>query len=204
VVAVASVVPRAQIRGGAWLGAAVVVLVVGTAVRLAVRPIDIQALSAALLGVLLWLGVWLGAQLLLTPRAAFAVGVVAMLLLDVAALPARPLADFDEREALFSTDQTLSVRVPPGQNELVLLVEVASRESRPPFTLAGSVAEQQVRWACPWRAGRQRLVLPVPTGGGVRLRLEGSPGRDGDYLLVYTSSSGQAAASGDAATCSLV
>jgi hypothetical protein len=37
----------------------------------------------------------------------------------------------------------------------------------------------------------QRIALPVPPsagGGDVRLRLTGSPSREGDYLLVYASS----------------
>jgi len=181
VVAVASVSARAREQTTAWLAAGLLVLLVGTLVRLVARPLDIAAVSAALLAILLWLGAWLVALLVTTPRTAFLIGLVAMVVLDVAALPARTVVDYDQREALYRTDQTLSVPVPAGSTQLVLLVEPVFEGAQPRFSLAG--------WSCPWQRGKQQIALPVRGGAStVDLQLAGAPTREGEYLLVYLSS----------------
>jgi len=178
VVAVASTAARAAERTNSWLAASMLVLIVGTLVRLAARPIDIAAASAALLAALLWLGVWLAVVLVSKPRSAFFIGVAAMVMLDLAALSPRTVVDFDQREALYRTDQTLTLPVPPGTTQLVVLVEPVFDGAQPRFALAG--------WSCPWQHARQYLALPLPSGTTtVGLRLTGSPARDGDYLIVY-------------------
>jgi hypothetical protein len=179
VVAVASVATRAREQIAGWLVASLVVLLVGVLLRLAVRPLDVPAASAALLAALLWIGVWLTAVLVSTPRSAFVVGLVAMLALDIAALPPRALVDFDRREALYRTDQTLTLPVPPGSTQLVVLVEPVFDGAQPRFALAG--------WSCPWLRGRQYVALPLRPGTtSVGLRLTGAPDREGEYLIVYT------------------
>jgi hypothetical protein len=183
VVALAAAVRRTRQDTAGWTGAALAVLLVGTLVRLVVRPADVPSLSAALLAGLLWLGVWLAALLLTTPRTAFVVGLLAMLVLDLAALSPRALVGYDQVEALSRTDQTVSVAVPPGSAQLVLLVEPIFQGAQPRFGLAG--------WSCPWQHGKQYVALPVPAGAtSVDLRLDGAPDRESEYLLVYWSSSG--------------
>jgi len=186
------------------LAASLAILVLGSMLRLAVRPVDITAVSAAVLSILLWLGVWLAGLLVLRPRGAFVVGAVAMLLLDIAALPAPSVAPFDDRTALHRTDQQLTLRVAPGQSELVVLVEPVFSGAAPRFSLSGEVGGTRVEWSCTWRHGLQQLVLPVPASGDVHLQVQGDPARDGDYLLVYTSSAGLAPSSATTAssTCS--
>jgi hypothetical protein len=178
VVAVASISARAREQIASWLVASLIVLLMGTLLRLVVRPLDVAAASAALLAALLWLGVWLTALMVATPRAGFLIGLAAMLMLDLAAFPPRAVVDFDQREALYRTDQTLTLPVPPGTTQLVVLVEPVFDGAQPRFALAG--------WSCPWQRGRQYVALPLSTGTtSVDLRLTGSPSRDGEYLIVY-------------------
>jgi hypothetical protein len=190
VVAVASATTRAASYRNAWLSGSLVVLALGTLLRLVARPVDVAAGSAALLSVLLWLCAWLAAVLVLSPRGAFAVGLLVMGVLDLAALPARPVVDYDDRVALFQAGQVVTVQASAAS--LVLEVEPVFQGATPGFSLGGEVAGQQVTWSCPWRHGRQRMALPLPSSGEVHLQLRGAVSRDGDYLLVYTSSSGAA------------
>jgi hypothetical protein len=181
VVAIASVATRAADRGSVWIVASVAVLAIGTLVRLAVRPIDVTAVSATLLAALLWIAVWVVALLLTTPRRAFVVGSVAMLVLDIAALPARTFVPYDQREALYQVGQTLAVPAAASERQVVVLVEPVFAGDQPVFGLEG--------WSCPWRRGLQYLVLPVAAATDrVELRLTGTPNAEREYLVVYSSS----------------
>lgn len=187
----------------------------GIAVRLAVGGFALPTVSATLLAILLWLGVWVGSVLLIGPRGGLFVGVAVMAILDLAALPPRTPVAFDEREVLYRTDQTLTVRIPAhaGAAPVLLLVEPFFGGAQPPYGLAGDIAGQRVAWSCPMHRGRQRIALPLPmpTSGPLEMRLQltGSADRATDYLLVYTSASpsGPLAAPGtsdaDTTSCSL-
>jgi hypothetical protein len=94
VVAVAS--PAGTRLGGerrdrAWVFAAgaVVVVVVGFGVRLALGTGEVGDRSAVVMGGLFAVGAWLTAMLLSTPRTALLVTVVVVALVDLAALPPR-------------------------------------------------------------------------------------------------------------------
>jgi hypothetical protein len=192
VVAIAAAYSRAVERTGGWLAAGLAVLLCGTLLRLAARPMDVAAVSAALLAALLWLGIWAVGLAVTTPRAALAIGVLAMALLDLAALPPRTLVDYDRREALYRPDQALGVPVAPGTTELVLLLEPVFAGGQPRFDLVG--------WSCPWQSGARYYALPVQAGTGeVNLQLSGSPDREREYLLVYLPPS--TAHDGDALRC---
>jgi hypothetical protein len=101
---------------------------------------------------------------------------------------------FDDREALYRTDQSLAVHVSAGAGDtlLTVLAEPVFAGAEPRFGLAGQVGGTAVEWSCVWQRGRQLVALPLPaaaTGGfDVQLRLTGTPSREGDYLLVYASS----------------
>jgi hypothetical protein len=191
-------------RSLVWLGSALAILLVGTALRLTVRSVDVTAVSAAVLAALLWLGVWLVALLLSNPRAAAMVGLATMLVLNVAALPARQVVEYDQQEALFRTDRPLTLRVAADAGQqLVVMVEPVFDGAAPPFALAADVAGSRVQWSCPLRRGMQRLVLPLPARADeVNLRLTGTPDRERNYLLVHWSSAGLPATA-DATRCSL-
>jgi len=152
---------------------------------------------------LLGLSAWPTVSVLGTPRTAFVVTFGLMALLDLAALPARSSTAYDDRQAFYRTDQVLAAQVPisptPLQTAeapvLTLLVEPIFAGARPQFGLAGDVGGAALTWVCPFQHGIQRVALPVPTmplaGAAsldVRLHLTGSPNRESDYLLVYTSS----------------
>jgi hypothetical protein len=179
------------------------VLVFGVALRLAFDAGGVGDRSAALMTLLLGLSAWATTTLLDKPRTAFVVTLGLIALLDVAALPARTLAEYDDRQAFYQTDQVLAAQVPiaPGALEsqtapaLALLVEPTFREAQPLFGLAGTVGGIPLTWDCAFRHGIQRLVLPLPRASlgsaasvDVGLHLTGSPSRESDYLLVYASS----------------
>jgi hypothetical protein len=195
---------RSTARTQAWVLGALAVLVLGSAVRLALGGVGAPSVSSVMLAALLWLGLWLVTLLLFSPRAAFVVAFVAMVVLDVAALAPRTIAPYDERQALYRTDQDISLAVPANASSVQVLVEAVLAGADPRFDLAGTLDDgTATTWSCPWRRGIQRLELPLPTGSStLRLRLTGSPTRDGDYLLVYTAVNGLAAAP-DAARCSV-
>ena len=57
--------------------------------------------------------------------------------------------------------------------------------------MGGDVGGTVLAWDCPFQRGIHQVGLPLPpsaVGGDVRLRLTGSPSREGDYLLVYAAS----------------
>jgi hypothetical protein len=175
------------------------VLLLGVGLRLALHAGAIGDRSAAVLLLLLGLGAWAAAILLATPRKAFVVTFVVVALLEVAALPARGLPEYDERQAFFQTDQVLAAQVPAvfstqSAAALTLLVEPVFSGAQPHFGLAGDVGGTSLTWDCAFRRGLQRLALPVtslPASAAAvdaRLHLTGSPSRDGDYLMVYASS----------------
>ena len=67
--------------------------------------------------------------------------------------------------------------------------------SQPSFGLAGRVNGTAHTWDCPFHHGIQRVALPLSAAAlngasvaDVQLQLNGSPSREGDYLLVYESS----------------
>jgi len=185
-----------------WLVATGVALAAGIAIRLALGGGGIGDASAAIMLTLLVASAWSAAMLLSTPRTAFWVALGLIVLGDLAALPSRNSPEFDAREAFYRTDQTLVAQVPvaPGlaqaQPTLTLLAEAAfpSGQNAPKFDLAGQVGATQLAWRCPFQHGMQRLGLPLPpqvVGSGssldVRLRLTGTPSRETDYLVVYSS-----------------
>jgi hypothetical protein len=156
--------------------------------------------AAVVMTALLAVGGWSAAMVLGTTRMAFVVVLSLVALLDLAALPARNPLEYDEREAIYRTDQVMSVRVPvmPGigqaQPVLTLLAEPVFVGQRAHFGLAGEIGDATLTWNCAFQRDLQRLALPVPpalvTGAGrldVRLHLIGSPSRETDYLVVYAS-----------------
>src|SRR5262249_39030668 len=139
-----------------------VVLILGSTVRLVAGGLTAPSLSATVLGALLWLGLWLTVLLLTNPRVAFWVGLVAMAVLDVAALAPRAGGPYDEREALYRTDQSMVVPVPSGATSVQVLVEPVFNGTAPGFGLAGDLNGAPLAWTCPLRLGVQRVELPLP------------------------------------------
>lgn len=150
---------------------------------------------------LLGLSIWAAAMVLSTPRTAFLVTLGLVALLELAAVPARGVPEYDDRQAFYRTDQLLAVSITPAalQNQtqpaLTLLVEPRFSGAQPQFGLAGEIGGTPLAWDCAFRHGLQRLALPVPAeavGNApalvVRLHLTGAPTRESDYLLVYASS----------------
>ena len=193
----------ARRRGAAWNWtlASGTVLLLGIGLRLALHAGAVGDRSAAVMMLLLGLAAWAAGMVLATPRAAFVVTLGLVALLEVGALPARDVPEYDDRLAFYQTDQVLaaqvsaSPRVAEKRLALTLLVEPIFSQTQPQFGLAGDVGGTALTWDCAFRYGLQRLVLPVPaaavTNAGaldVRLHLIGSPSRETDYLLVYASS----------------
>jgi hypothetical protein len=122
-------------------------------------------------------------------------------LLDSAALPARNPPPYDDLQAFYRTDQVLDAQVPMpvggAPSALTVLAQPVFGGAQAAFGLAGDVNGVPQTWMCPFGRGIQQLALPVapdavqkasrPTAE-VRLWLTGSPSREGDYLLVYSSS----------------
>ena len=199
-----SAAPGAPIAGGArrgWLLAAGAALAGGIVARVALGGGGTGDLSAAVMLSLLASSAWVAALLLATPRTAFCVALALIVLLDLAALPARDPPEYDALEAFYRTDQVIAAEVvgAPGVSAptLTLLVEpiFPAGQAAPRFGLAGEVGGTPLVWDCTFERGRQRLGLPLPpaivgNGGSplpVRLRLTGAPSRETDYLLVYQS-----------------
>jgi hypothetical protein len=179
-----------------WAASAAAALLLGLGLRLAFGAGGIGDVSAMVMACLVAIGVWLAAVLAASFRAAFFCVLGLMVLLDLGALPVRgPI--YDDREAFFRTDQVLrtSVAAPTaGDAWLLVLAEPVFSGSQPRFGLSGSVGGASAAWTCEYRHGMQWLTLPVATAGlepgrpsDVTLQLTGSPARDGDYLLVYSS-----------------
>jgi hypothetical protein len=186
-----------------WRAATAAVLAAGIALRLALDAGGVGNRAAAVMMALLGLSAWTAAALLGTPRAAFLVTLGLVALLDLAALPPRTSVEYDDRQAFYRTDQLLVARVPTSPASvqaqpspvLTLLVEPVFGGPQPQFGLAGEVGGAALAWDCTLRHGLQRLALPVPAAAiagaasiDIRLHLTGSPSRESDYLLVYTSS----------------
>ena len=193
---------NARRRGAAWNWSVATgaVLLAGIGLRLVMHAGAVGDRSAAVMMALLGLSAWAAAMVLATPRTAFLVTLGLVALLDVAALPARTVTEYDDRQAFYQTDQLLAARVsisPATQTQpaLTLLVEPMFSGAQPQFGLAGDVGGTLLAWDCAFRRGLQRLALPVPISTidnaaalDVRLHLTGSPTRESDYLLVYASS----------------
>jgi hypothetical protein len=188
-------ISRAREYAASWLLGALLVLGIGTLLRLLLGGLSVASLAAALLSALVWLGLWLVSLLLASGRAAFFVGLVAMIVLDVAGLPPRALVEYDDREVLYRTDQSVAAPLLAGAPTVYLLVEPVMASAQPRFGLAGELGTVRVEWSCPVRRGVQRLALPLPPGApgasDLRLHLTGAPARDGDYLVVYKSAAAQ-------------
>jgi hypothetical protein len=155
-------------------------------------------IEGVVLAALLWLGAWLAAMLLSTPRTAFVVALVMMALVDIAALPPRGAPDYDDRRALYRTDQAVAahLEVPADISDPVLsvLVEPVFAGAQPAFGLAGEVNGTPLAWSCGFARGMQHVALPISTAAldgrpiaDVNLHLTGAPSRETDYLLVYSS-----------------
>ncbi|MCA1644799.1 MAG: hypothetical protein LC797_04765 [Chloroflexi bacterium] len=187
-----------------WYLATAVVLVCGVGARLAVHGGGVGDRSAAVMMALLGVCAWTALTLLATARTAFGVTLGLVALLELAALPARTVTEYDDRQAFYGNDQILSAQVPSAPRSLdaqtsptlALLAEPTYSGAQPRFGLAGTVSGVPLAWECPFQHGLQRLVLPVPRAAlagaaqsiDVQLHLTGSPSRESDYLLGYASS----------------
>jgi hypothetical protein len=183
-------------RSGRWLIGTAVVLIVGTIVPLAAAPRQ-GHVSAAVLTLLLSGAAAAAALAGGSPRLAFLAATAAILVLDLGRLPVRPGPGYEEPEALWRTDQsiTASVPVPPAARpELAVLARPVFAGAEPRFGLAASVGDASLSWNCRFQPGVQWLALPldpavVPASGSldVQLRLTGAPSPEQDYLVVYRS-----------------
>jgi hypothetical protein len=180
-------------RGGRRLEllACVGVIVLGALPRLALGGGPGER-AALVMAVLLEAGVGLAVWLLRSPRAALVAVVIATLATNLAALPPRGQPPYDDRQALYRTDQSLVIQASGSGQVLPLLVEPHFAGDQPRWRLGATVGGAVVNWDCAWQHGPQRIGLPLPgsaTGDAldVRLTLSGAPSRDGDYLLVYSS-----------------
>jgi hypothetical protein len=192
----------ARQRDRPWLIASLVVLLLGLGARWLLGGGGVGDRSAAVMLLILTIGVWLATALLSSARTAFFVTLALVLVVDVAALPARNPPEFDDREALFRPEQRLASTVPvPGTSladpVLTVLVEpVWATVEHPPFGLAAEINGTAVGWECPFQRGRQKVALPLPptlrpspgASLDVQLYLTGDPRRESDYVLVYASS----------------
>jgi hypothetical protein len=181
----------------------VAVLIVGLGLRLALGGGGVGDRSALVMSVLLAVAGWLAAWLLVGPRAAVAITLVLVALLDLAALPARNAAEYDDLEAFYRTDQVLTAQpaVPRGADQggvaITLLAQPYFADAQPRFGLAGEVNGTPLQWTCAFPRGIQRIALPLPVGlasadapgtADVRLHLSGAPDHSSEYLVVYASS----------------
>jgi hypothetical protein len=194
------VATRRHDGGFAWTLVAVGVLVLGLGVRLAIGGSGVGDRSALVMVCLFSVGAWLTARVLSGTRVACFVTLAVVALLDLAALPARNPAEYDGVQAFDRTDQVLATQVPVpagfgSGGTLMLLVQPVFAGAQPSFELAGQVNGTPLSWRCAWERRIARVALPVPAavavGGAsadVRLYLRGAPGRETDYVLVYTSS----------------
>jgi hypothetical protein len=131
------------------------------------------------------------------PRWALACGLGSLVLLNAVRIPVGQSVPYRWRQALYRSDQTIQQRVPLptqplGAPALRILVEPHLATRPPPFQLETSTPDRTQRWACPFAAGEQWLLLPlpaVPAADGdavpVGLRLAGQPSRERDYLVVF-------------------
>lgn len=179
-VALAPAWPRTA-RSSLWLVGAAAVIVVGALPRLFAGGAGER--SAAVLSVLVAACVLGAAALVATHRLAFGITAVAVLLLNIAALAPRAPAPYDDRQALYRTDQSITLHAAGSGTLLPLWVEARYGGAAPNFQLILDGTPLR----CTWQRGVQRIGLPVRTAGDVRVQLGGSPARDGDFLIVYSS-----------------
>jgi hypothetical protein len=183
---------------GAWAVAGVATLLLGLAAMLALANGEPRQVSLAVLACLLSTCLWAAAIPLAGPRRAFVGAVVGLLVLNAIRLPVEPSVPYRWRQALYSTDMAIQESVPidhaalPSAPALRVLVEPHASSDRPRFRLQSDTPADSTTWTCPFRAGPQWLLLPLPgplpVDGDVlpvTLRLTGQPGRDGDYLVVF-------------------
>jgi hypothetical protein len=170
-------------------------ILVGIGARLMIGAGGIGDQSAAVMLAILGIVVWVASGMLASARTAFLLTLATVLLLDLAALPARGGPEYDDRQALFRTDQQLDVRLTAagsGDQVLLALVEPVFGGAQPAFGMAAEINGRPLAWDCSFRHGIQQVALPLsslPAGEfDVRLRLTGTPSREADYLLVYSSS----------------
>ena len=149
--------------------------------------------AALVMAVLLEAGVGLAVWLVRSPRAALVAVLVATLATNLAALPPRGLPPYDDRQALYRTDQSVVIQASGSGRWLPLLVEPRFAGDQPRWRLGATVGGSTVSWDCAWQHGLERILLPLPGPPAtadaldVRLVLGGAPSRDGDYLLIYSS-----------------
>jgi hypothetical protein len=198
--------PERKNAGWKWRWAAVGILVLGLAGRVALGGGGIGDFSAVvmlvLVGVSVWLATWALSQ---SERAACVAILIAVIVVDFGALPTRNMAGYDERDALFRTDQAVARTLPvdaslgSGQKPTVLTVVAEavypSALQQPQFQVAADVGQTPLQWQCTFGRGVQTFALPVPASAladqsavDVQLRVTGTPTREDDYLLVYSSS----------------
>ena len=173
-------------------------LIVGLGVRLALGGTGAGDRSALVMATLLTVTAWLAARLIGGPRTAFLVSLGLVVLFDVAALPPRGVTEYDGVEAWYRTDQVVAAqlaRPTTGAANLTLLVQPVFGGTQPTFGLGAELNGVSLRWACPFTRDIERLALPLPPEAlgsapslDIHVHLTGSPTRDSDYLLVYTSS----------------
>ena len=173
-------------------------LIVGLGARLVFGGTGAGDRSALVMATLLTLGAWLAARLIGGPRTAFLVSLGLLVLFDVAALPPRGVTEFDGVEAWYRTDQVVAAqlaRPTTAAANLTLLVQPMFGGTQPTFGLGAEAIGVSRKWTCPCTRDIERLALPVPPQAlgnasslDIHVHLTGSPTRDSDYLLVYTSS----------------
>lgn len=182
-----------------WTAAAALILVVGLVLRLVLGGGGVGDRSAIVMTVLLAASAWLAVQLLAGPRVALFVTLALVVILDLAALPARRSVEYDDLQAFYSTDQTFAAQlaVPPGSAgqdlAISLLAQPVFNGAQAQFGLAGDVDGTAMQWTCQFQHGVQRIALPLSTialngTADVRLHLSGAPNRESEYLVVYASS----------------
>ena len=213
----------ARRRGLGWTGASAAVLVVGLGLRLVLGGAGVGDRSAIVMATLLTVCAWLAARLVGGARTAFLVSFGLVALFGLAALPPRGAPVYDEVQAWYRTDQVVSARVAASSadaSSLTLMARPVLAGAQPRFGLAGEVNGASLSWTCRFDRESRHLVLPIPRemlgGSGstaeVRLHLTGSPTRESDYLILYTSSErggplitldGEAASGETASICSL-
>jgi hypothetical protein len=188
-------------RRWSWMAGAVGVLALGAFTPWLLGQRGPGALSASVLTLVLGLAAWCAALALSTSRTAFGVALGAVVLLSLARLPAPLAVEYDDREALWRTDQAVRVTVAarPGQRlstpALQVLVEARFATAQPGFGLRGSVGGRSLDWDCPFANGRRQwLLLPVPAdvaalNGPVpaSFGVSGDPSREEGYVLFYRS-----------------
>ena len=142
----------------------------------------------------------MAARVLGGTRAALVATVACVVLFDIAALPVRSALEYDDLQAFYRTDQVLMARPAvavggdAGSMRLTLLAQPVFGGAQPTYGVAAEINGATLSWNCTFARGLQRLELPLPGDllqngiADVQLHLTGTPSREADYLLVYSSS----------------